>query len=168
MADGVSLGLGVVSAVIQTYSAVTSAYDVYLSVKEFPSTYRELRTAFMVERYRLEQWGDQMLSDVQQERIEKDRNVALWKLFQNVFDSMWKAFQESDKTLEDYGSLTGIPKGNDMSGQLLAGYKSELHTFARLIMFRQRTLGKHENIPKASAQAFSHWSCKKCQVCASR
>ncbi|KAL8873788.1 MAG: hypothetical protein Q9174_000798 [Haloplaca sp. 1 TL-2023] len=124
MADGVSLGLGVVSAVIQTYTAVTSAYDVYLSVKEFPATYRELRTAFMVERYRLEQWGDQMLSDVQQERIEKDRNVALWKLFQNVFDSMWEAFQESNKTLDDYGPFAGVPKGNDMSdSELLESMK---------------------------------------------
>lgn len=118
MADGVSLGLGVVSAVIQTYSAVTSAYDVYLSVKEFPSTYRELRTAFMVERYRLEQWGEQMLSDVQQQRIEKEHNVALWKLFQAVFDAMWNAFQESNKTLEDYGHIVGVPKSGEMSGQL--------------------------------------------------
>ncbi|KAL8691932.1 MAG: hypothetical protein Q9218_002940 [Villophora microphyllina] len=114
MADGISLGLGVVSAVIQTYSAVTSAYDVYLSVKEFPSTYRELRTAFMVERYRLEQWGEQMLSDVQQ-RVEKEQNVALWKLFQAVFDAMWTAFQESNKTLEDYGHIVGVPKSSDMS-----------------------------------------------------
>lgn len=118
MADGVSLGLGIVSAVIQTYSAVTSAYDVYLSVKEFPSTYRELRTAFMVERYRLEQWGEQMLSDVQQQRIEKEHNVALWKLFQAVFDAMWNAFQESNKTLEDYGHIIGVPKSGEMSGQL--------------------------------------------------
>ncbi|KAL8641930.1 MAG: hypothetical protein Q9228_001324 [Teloschistes exilis] len=115
MADGVSLGLGIVSAVIQTYSAVTSAYDVYLSVKEFPSTYRELRTAFMVERYRLEQWGGQMLSDVQQQRIEKEHNVALWKLFQAVFDAMWNAFQESNKTLEDYGHIVGVPKSGEMS-----------------------------------------------------
>ncbi|KAI4105444.1 MAG: hypothetical protein L6R37_002707 [Teloschistes peruensis] len=115
MADGVSLGLGIVSAVIQTYSAVTSAYDVYLSVKEFPSTYRELRTAFMVERYRLEQWGEQMLSDVQQQRIEKEHNVALWKLFQAVFDAMWNAFQESNKTLEDYGHIIGVPKSGEMS-----------------------------------------------------
>lgn len=118
MTDGLSLGLGIVSAVIQTYGAVTSAYDVYLSVKEFPSTYRELRTAFMVERYRLEQWGDRMLSDVQQKRIEKEHNVALWKLFQAVFDAMWAAFQESNKTLEDYGHIVGVPKGENMSGQL--------------------------------------------------
>ncbi|KAL8727442.1 MAG: hypothetical protein Q9166_006030 [cf. Caloplaca sp. 2 TL-2023] len=114
--DGVSLGLGVVSAVLQTYAAVTSAYDVYLSVKEFPSTYRELRTAFMVERYRLEQWGDKMLSDVQQQRVEQgEHNKALWKLFQAVFDAMWAAFQESNKTLDNYGDIGGVPKGEDLS-----------------------------------------------------
>lgn len=115
--DGVSLGFGVVSAVLQTYSAVTSAYDVYLSVREFPSTYRELRTAFMVERYRLEQWGEQMLSGVQQQRLEQSQhNLAMWRLFQAVFDAMWAAFQESNKTLEDFGHIVGVPKSGDMSG----------------------------------------------------
>lgn len=120
MADGVSIGLGVFTAVLQTYHAVTSAYDVYLSVKEFPTTYRELRTAFMVERYRLESWGEKMLSDVQQKRVERGQdNLAVWKLFQAVFDAMWVAFQESSKTLDDFGHLAGVPRSGDMSGQLL-------------------------------------------------
>lgn len=119
--DPASLGIGVVSAVLQTYTAVTSAYDVYLSVRDFPSTYRELRTAFMVERYRLEQWGDQMLSGVQQKTVrEPQHNMAVWKLFQAVFDAMWAAFQESNKTLEDYGHIVGVPESGDMSGQLAA------------------------------------------------
>ncbi|KAL8807402.1 MAG: hypothetical protein Q9182_000741 [Xanthomendoza sp. 2 TL-2023] len=114
--DGVSLGLGVVSAVLQTYTAVTSAYDVYLSVKEFPTTYRELRTAFMVERYRLEQWGNHMLSEVQQQRVEQgEHNKALWALYKAVFDAMWNAFQESNKTLDNYGNIAGVPKGEDTS-----------------------------------------------------
>ncbi|KAI4138269.1 MAG: hypothetical protein L6R39_006880 [Caloplaca ligustica] len=114
--EPIGLTLGVVSAVLQTYTAVTSAYDVYLSVREFPSTYRELRTAFMVERYRLEQWGDQMLAGVQQERLEQSQhNMAVWKLFQAVFDAMWAAFQESNKTLEDYGHIVGVPKSGEMS-----------------------------------------------------
>ncbi|KAL8903423.1 MAG: hypothetical protein Q9207_003944 [Kuettlingeria erythrocarpa] len=114
--DPVSLSVGLVSAVVQTYTAVTSAYDVYLSVREFPSAYRELRTAFMVERYRLEQWGDQMLSGVQQKTLEQSQhNVAVWKLFQAVFDAMWAAFQESNKTLEDYGHIVGVPKSGESS-----------------------------------------------------
>lgn len=117
--EPLSLGVGLISAVVQTYTAVTSAYDVYLSVREFPSTYRELRTAFMVERYRLEQWGDQMLSGVQQKTLEQSQhNVAVWKLFQAVFDAMWAAFQESNKTLEDYGHIVGVPRNGELSGQL--------------------------------------------------
>lgn len=119
--DPASLGIGVVSVVLQTYKAVTSAYDVYLSVRDFPSTYREIRTAFMVEKYRLEQWGDQMLSGVQQKTVqEPQHNMAVWKLFQAVFDAMWAAFQESNKTLEDYGHIVGVPESGDMSGQLAA------------------------------------------------
>lgn len=117
MVDPVGLSLGLISAVLQTYTAVTSAYDVYLSVRDFPSTYRELRTAFMVERFRLEQWGDQMLSGVQQQTVEQSQhNAAVWKLFQAVFDAMWAAFQESNKTLEDYGHIVGLPKNGDTSG----------------------------------------------------
>ncbi|KAL8708239.1 MAG: hypothetical protein Q9220_006816 [cf. Caloplaca sp. 1 TL-2023] len=114
--DPVSLGLGVVSAVLQTYTAVTAAYDVYLSVKDFPATYRSLQTAFMVERIRLEEWGKQMLSDVQQQRVEQSReNEALWRLFQAVFDAMWVAFQESNKTMEGVGGLVGVSKSGEMS-----------------------------------------------------
>ncbi|KAL8703471.1 MAG: hypothetical protein Q9201_003345 [Fulgogasparrea decipioides] len=155
--DGLSLSLGVVSAVIQTYTAVTSAYDVYLSVKEFPSTYRELRTAFMVERYRLEQWGEQMLSDVQQQRVDKDHNLALWKLFQTVFDSMWAAFQESNRTLEDYGHIAGVPKSGNMSDlELLESMqisvkqppKRSVIGLARTIKFVLRDKRKMEHLVK--------------------
>ena len=118
MADGASLGLGVVSAVLQTYHAVTSAYDVYLSMKEFPTTYRELRTAFIVERYRLESWGDNMLSEIRQQRVKRgEDNVAMWKLFQAIFDTMWSAFEESSRTLEALGHIAGVPQSGDMSGQ---------------------------------------------------
>lgn len=142
--DGVSLGLGVVSAVLQTYAAVTSAYDVYLSVKDFPSTYRELRTAFMVERYRLEQWGEKMLSDVQQRRVEQgEHNIALWKLFHAVFDAMWTAFQESNKTLDNYGNIAGVPKGENMSGQPMNASAAVSSRSALLTSCRPRALGKH-------------------------
>ncbi|KAL9600643.1 MAG: hypothetical protein Q9219_003076 [cf. Caloplaca sp. 3 TL-2023] len=156
--DGVSLGLGVVSAVLQTYNAVTSAYDVYLSVREFPATYRELRTAFMVERYRLEQWGGQMLSGVQQQSIEQSQhNLAVWKLFQAVFDAMWAAFQESNKTLEDYGHIVGVPKSGDMSDlELLESMqisvkqppKRSVLGLARTIKFVLRDKKKMESLIK--------------------
>ncbi|KAL8939852.1 MAG: hypothetical protein Q9211_002549 [Gyalolechia sp. 1 TL-2023] len=156
--DGVSLGFGVVSAVLQTYTAVTSACDVYLSVREFPSTYRELRTAFMVERYRLEQWGEQMLSDVQQERLEQSQhNVAVWRLFKAVFDAMWAAFQESDKTLDDFGHIAGVPKsGHSSDLQLLESMqisvkqppKRSVLGLARTVKFVLRDKKKMETLIK--------------------
>ncbi|KAL8679201.1 MAG: hypothetical protein Q9186_004498 [Xanthomendoza sp. 1 TL-2023] len=162
--DGVSLGLGVVSAVLQSYAAVTSAYDVYLSVKEFPSTFRELRTAFMVERYRLEQWGNQMLSDVQQQRVEQgEHNKALWKLFQAVFDAMWDAFQESNKTLDNYGNIAGVSKGEDMSDlELLESMQLSVKSppkrsvvgLARTIKFVVRDKKKMQQLVKE----LCHWN----------
>ncbi|KAL8783987.1 MAG: hypothetical protein Q9213_004238 [Squamulea squamosa] len=158
MADGVSLSLGVVSAVLQTYHAVTSAYDVYLSVKEFPTTYRELRTAFMVERYRLESWGEKMLSDVQKQRVESGQdNLALWKLFQAVFDAMWAAFQESNKTMDDFGNIAGIPKSGDMTDlQLLESMELSVKSppkrsvigLARTIKFVVRDKKKMQQLVK--------------------
>ncbi|KAI4248474.1 MAG: hypothetical protein L6R40_001035 [Gallowayella cf. fulva] len=162
--DGVSLGLGVVSAVLQTYAAVTSAYDVYLSVKDFPSTYRELRTAFMVERYRLEQWGEKMLSDVQQRRVEQgEHNIALWKLFHAVFDAMWTAFQESNKTLDNYGNIAGVPKGENMSDlELLESMQLSIQSppkrsvvgLARTIKFVVRDKKKMQQLVKE----LCHWN----------
>lgn len=61
--DGVSFGLGVVSTVIQTYTAVVAAYDVYLEVTEFPSTYQDIRIGFLIERYRLELWANEIISE---------------------------------------------------------------------------------------------------------
>lgn len=60
-----------------------------------------------------------MLSGVQQGSVEQSHhNMAVWKLFQAVFDAMWDAFQESNKTLEDYAHIAGVPQSGDMSGQL--------------------------------------------------
>ncbi|KAL8962607.1 MAG: hypothetical protein Q9193_001008 [Seirophora villosa] len=162
--DPVSLGVGLVSAVLQTYTAVTSAYDVYLSVRDFPSAYRELRTAFMVERFRLEQWGDQMLSGVQQGSVEQSHhNMAVWKLFQAVFDAMWHAFQESNKTLEDYAHVAGVPQSGDMSDlELLESMKISVTSpkkrsvlgLARTIKFVLRDKKKMEALVKE----LCHWN----------
>ncbi|KAL8763845.1 MAG: hypothetical protein Q9184_000441 [Pyrenodesmia sp. 2 TL-2023] len=162
--DPVSLGVGLISAVLQTYTAVTSAYDVYLSIREFPSTYRELRTAFMVERYRLEQWGEQMLSSVQQKTLEQSQhNVAVWKLFQAVFDAMWAAFQESNKTLEDYGHIVGVPRSGDfpdlevlesMEISVTSPKKRSVLGLARTIKFVLRDKKKMEALVKE----LSYWN----------
>ena len=52
--DPAGLGLGVVAAVVQMYSAVTAAYDLYLGAKDFPSAYHELRMGLLIEHYKLD------------------------------------------------------------------------------------------------------------------
>ena len=61
--DGVSSGLGLVSGVIQTYNAVVAAYDLYLDCTDFPSTYQDIRIGFLIERYRLELWATEIISE---------------------------------------------------------------------------------------------------------
>ena len=61
--DGLSAGLGIVSGVIQSYTAVVAAYDLYLDVTDFPSTYQDIRIGFMIERYRLELWASEIISE---------------------------------------------------------------------------------------------------------
>lgn len=119
MADGgVGTGLGVVSAVIQTYTAITAAYDVYLDVKEFPSAYQELRMGLLIERYKLELWANHVLSEEEQERVKISRTYwPLWKLFESIFTQILEAFQEGNQTMEDYGQHTGLPKNDGLSGK---------------------------------------------------
>ena len=117
MAEGVGLGLGVVSAVIQTYSAITTAYDVYLDVKDFPSAYQELRMGLLIERYKLELWANHVLSNEEQERVRYSRSYwPLWKLFESIFIQILEAFEEGNQTMEDYGQHTGLPKNDGVSG----------------------------------------------------
>lgn len=115
--DGASLGLGVVAAVLQTYTAVTGAYDFYLQVKEFPATYQEIRIGLLIERYRLEQWGSHVLSETKQKRAENSsHDESLWKLFGTVLNLMLAAFLESSQTMENYGQFAGLPQKDNLSG----------------------------------------------------
>ena len=118
MADAIGLGLGVVSAVIQTYSAITAAYDVFLDVKEFPSAYQELRMGLLIERYKLELWANHVLSQAEQERVKVSRSYwPLWNLFKSIFSQILEAFQEGNQTMEDYGQYTGLPRNDGLSGK---------------------------------------------------
>ncbi len=115
--DVASLSLGVVAAVMQTYTAVTMAYDVYLAVKDFPTTYQEIRIGFLIERYRLEQWGNHVLSEPEQRRVEQSsHDEGLWKLFESVLASMFAAFQESTRTMENYNQFAGVPQKDGLAG----------------------------------------------------
>lgn len=103
--DGVSLAL----TVVQTYRAVLSAYNLYVNIKDFPSTYLDLHFSFRIEKFRLTQWGEHMLSEVEQKRLEQsEQDIGLWQLFQVVVDKMWKIFQENSELLDDYGKLAGV------------------------------------------------------------
>lgn len=115
---GIGLGLGIVSAVIQTYSAVTTAYDVYLDVKEFPSEYQELRMGLLIERYKLELWANHVLSEGERERVKVSRRYwPLWKIFESIFTQILEAFQEGNQTMDEYGRHTGLPKNDGLSGK---------------------------------------------------
>lgn len=114
---GISIGLAVVTAAIQSYTAVETAYDAYLNVKEFPSTYQELRLGLLIERYRLELWANHVLSKEKQEEVKLCQEYwPLWKIFESIFCLMIKAFQDSDQSMENYAQNMGLPRHDGLSG----------------------------------------------------
>ena len=115
--DPAGLGLGVVAAVVQIYTAVTAAYDLYLEVKDFPSTYQELRMGLLIERYKLDLWASHVLSEHEQDRVKmSSRDWGLWKLFESIFNKILECFEEYNETMENYGQHTGLPKKEGFSG----------------------------------------------------
>jgi len=116
---GIGLSLGVVSAVIQTYSAVTTAYDTYLGIKEFPSAYQELRVGLLIERYKLELWANQALSEEEQERAKLSQKYwPLWELLDSIFNQMLEAFRRGDQTMETYLQHTRLRRTVTFSGNV--------------------------------------------------
>ncbi len=118
--DPASLGLGVVAAVIQTYTAVTAAYDLYLEVQDFPSTYQELRMGLVIERYRLQLWASHVLSEHEQNRVRASMSSGewgLWKLFESIFNKILETFQEYNEIMENYGQQTGLAKKDELLGK---------------------------------------------------
>lgn len=113
--DAAGLGLGVVSVVIQTYAAVMSVYDLYLAVTVFPSTYQHLRMGLLIERRRLELWGNHVLP------LYEENPGTLPKgemgLFEVIFHRMRKAFADSQRTMEILGQRTGLPIQNGSEGK---------------------------------------------------
>ena len=117
MAEGVSLGTGLVSAVIESYFTVWKAYNTYLDVKEFPSAYQELRIGLLIEQYKLELWANHVLSEEKQEEVKLSREYwPLWKIFEFIFNLMLESFQVSDQTMEACGEQTGLPRHENLTG----------------------------------------------------
>lgn len=117
--DGAGLGLGIVAAVMQTYKTVIATYDLYLGIVEFPLTYQELRMGLLIERYRLELWGNHVLSEHEQERVRpSQKDLGLWKLFEWIFLRIHEAFQEINRVMEGYGQHTAPPVRDGISGNV--------------------------------------------------
>ena len=117
MADGVSLGAGLVSAVIDSYAAVWKAYNTYLDVKDFPSAYQDIRIGLLIEQYKLELWANHVLSEEKQKEVKIFRGYwPLWKIFESIFNLMLESFQMSDQTMEACAEDTGLPKHGDLTG----------------------------------------------------
>jgi hypothetical protein len=128
--DGVSAGLGIVAAVIQIYGAVTTAYDTCLDVRDFPSTYHELRMGLVIEKKKLELWSSSVLSEHEQERVRMSpKDWGLWKLFESIFLKMLEAFQESEQTMENSGRYTGLPMQQDSTSGM---YEMSFHLRSHL------------------------------------
>lgn len=117
--DPVSFSVGLVSGVIQIYSAVTAAYDTYIQVVEFPSAYQELRVGLMIERYRIDLWRRHVLAEYEIEPGNlPTHDIGLWKLFELIFKNILGAFQENHQMMENYGAQNGIIKQEGLSGIL--------------------------------------------------
>ncbi|KAL9035704.1 MAG: hypothetical protein Q9214_006459 [Letrouitia sp. 1 TL-2023] len=144
--DGVSLAL----TVVQTYRAVLSAYNLYVNVKDFSSTYRDLHISFMIEKYRLKQWGEHMLSEVEQNRLEQsEQDLGLWQLFQLVVDKMWNIFQENSEMMDDYSKLAGFSSEQEPSESTKSQPKSSIGVLAKKMRFVLRDRKKLEQLIKS-------------------
>ena len=117
--DPISISIGLVSGVIQIYSAVATAYDTYIQVVEFPSAYQELRMGLMIERCRIDLWRRHVLAEYEIEQGNlPTHDIGLWKLFETIFTKMLEAFQENHQMMENYGAHNGIIRQEGLSGIL--------------------------------------------------
>ena len=117
MADPASLGIGVVSAVIQSYNAVTAIYDAYLDFNNFDQDYKEIHMCLMIERCRLDLWASLMqLDHPEPEKSPSARDLLLWKLFKMVFDSILSDLKASHEKVEHLGHMTALATQDELCG----------------------------------------------------
>lgn len=102
--EAASVALGIVPVVVEIYKAVEAAYDLYLKIRDFPSTFEELHICLQIERYRLTLWGAHMLSEHQQEALKTSQSdLKLWRLFYSIFQKILGAFNEAGQIVGVYG-----------------------------------------------------------------
>jgi len=133
--DPVGFALGVVSAVIQTYNAAMSAYDLYLGVTDFSSAYEEIRMGLMIERTRLDLWGAHVLSAYQDSQVAiSPREHGIWRLFKMIFDKIQESLREIHTTMDDVGQRTSLPTQGDALGEISinVNFSSRFLTLFRL------------------------------------
>lgn len=122
--EPVGLSLGVFSAVVQTYSAVMSVYDLYLGVTDFPNTYQYLRMGLLIERQRLAIWGNRVLPLYEKNPDTLPRGEQ--GLFEVIFNQMRKAFADGQKTLDIVGRHTGLPIQNGSEGKSRVSCRTQI------------------------------------------
>lgn len=131
MTDPVSLTFGiagVVGSVIQTYSAVMSAYELYLEVKDVPSEYEDLRMGLLLEHQRLELWGSHVLAEYfdEQNRYKlSQKHITTWRMMEWIFYRIREAFVENSQILDDYGHQLGLPVQGDTTGDKAVSHEQQ-------------------------------------------
>ena len=102
-----SVGLSAFSAVVQLYQSSVRAYDFYLSVKEFPSTYCELQLGLKIERQRLTLWARRTIHSQPKGSINPlAEDDVLWDLVRDILENMVRAFESGTQSMEKYEQST--------------------------------------------------------------
>ena len=111
--EGAGLALGIVATVIEVYKVVERAYDIYLGIKEFRSTYHELHLCMEIERFRLKLWGDHMLSEGHLEEIQAYQNeLKLFELFDSILERIYDELSESNLVMSGYSEQNRNERSN--------------------------------------------------------
>ncbi|KAH0552995.1 hypothetical protein GP486_006809 [Trichoglossum hirsutum] len=120
------MSVNIVLAVQQLCGAAVAAYNLYLDVRDFPSSYLQLRLGLVIERQRLQLWAREIIS---QEQPPQDE--ALWRLFKLILARILGTLEGSTRTMEEYELDAGFPEMAGLSGDL-EGAITELRVLERL------------------------------------
>lgn len=106
MADPAGLALAIFGAVCELYKVSMATYTLYVDVKNFPHSFKNLRLALKIERMRLKTWAQCMGIDPGSDINERIRGDSeLLDLIKEILTNKSDAFQDSVKMLEDYSEV---------------------------------------------------------------
>ncbi|KAI9857116.1 MAG: hypothetical protein M1813_008607 [Trichoglossum hirsutum] len=112
----------IIVAVQQLYGASVAAYNLYLDVRDFPSSYLQLRLGLVIERQRLQLWAREMIT-----KEQSPQDDALWRLIKTILVRILNTLEGSTRTIEEYEQDAGFP---EMAG--LLGDPEELRVLEKL------------------------------------